>query len=270
MMKCKVCGSSSSEIFSAKILGKYQVSYYQCEDCQFIQTETPYWLEEAYSSAITALDIGLLSRNLLLQEIVPKVIDELCNPKGKFVDYGGGYGVLVRLLRDKGYDFYRQDNYCQNLFANGFDVEDYDGESYELLTAFEVFEHLVDPVSEVEKMLQYASDIFFSTELVPTERQVNPENWWYVAPEIGQHVALYSRESLERLAARFQLKYFNYSNYHLFTKKNLSDTALRKIIIGKKILERVALKLYRPQQKSSLLKSDFDGILKNLRNEDIH
>jgi len=32
--------------------------------------------------------------------------------------------VYVRLMRDEGYNFYRQDVYCENIFAKSFDVED--------------------------------------------------------------------------------------------------------------------------------------------------
>jgi glycosyltransferase involved in cell wall biosynthesis len=50
--KCKVCGSNSPYFASAKILQKYDVKYYQCHSCGFVQTEEPYWLNEAYTDAI--------------------------------------------------------------------------------------------------------------------------------------------------------------------------------------------------------------------------
>ena len=42
---------------------------------------------------------------------------------GSIVDYGGGYGLLVRLMRNSGFDFYRYDPYCANFFAKGFEVD---------------------------------------------------------------------------------------------------------------------------------------------------
>ena len=69
------------------------------------------------------------------------------DPKAKFLDYGGGYGMLVRLMRNYGFDFYYFDKYCQNLFANGFDLKDSACSRFELLTAFELFEHFSEPVS---------------------------------------------------------------------------------------------------------------------------
>lgn len=62
-MRCKICGAESKPFDSATILNKYEVQYYKCPDCGFIQTEEPHWLDEAYSSAITSSDIGLIQRN---------------------------------------------------------------------------------------------------------------------------------------------------------------------------------------------------------------
>jgi len=45
-MNCKICSSNSSHIFSHDVLKKYNVKYFKCENCGFIQTENPYWLEE--------------------------------------------------------------------------------------------------------------------------------------------------------------------------------------------------------------------------------
>ncbi len=58
-MISKITAGQTKLLFTAKVLGKYDVQYYQCVITGFIQTEEPYWLEEAYSSAITKLDIGL-------------------------------------------------------------------------------------------------------------------------------------------------------------------------------------------------------------------
>jgi hypothetical protein len=45
--------------FRHTVLRKYDVQYFQCGGCGFLQTETPYWLDEAYSSAIVTADTGI-------------------------------------------------------------------------------------------------------------------------------------------------------------------------------------------------------------------
>lgn len=43
-MTCKICNQKTKEIFQAKILNKYEIKYFHCEHCSFLQTEDPYWL----------------------------------------------------------------------------------------------------------------------------------------------------------------------------------------------------------------------------------
>lgn len=226
--KCKICNSSSEYIFTANILNKYPVKYFQCPNCEFLQTEKVFWINEAYEDAITKQDIGLLYRNRIITPILKTLIKVFFNKKNKFIDYGAGYGVLVRIMRDYGYDMYRYDKYCSNIFADGFDHDE--KTRYELLTAFEVFEHLVDPMVEVEFMLNFSDNIFFSTEIQPL-KNVLPGNWWYIMPETGQHIALYSLQSLIQIALRYNLNFYsNGKNLHLFTKKKINGNIFKLLV----------------------------------------
>ena len=67
-MKTKICpitGHQMDTVFSAKLLNKYDVQYFYCEETGLLQTEEPYWLDEAYDQAIAATDTGILRRNFL-------------------------------------------------------------------------------------------------------------------------------------------------------------------------------------------------------------
>ena len=260
-MNCIICQYPSTAYYSAKVLGKYNVQYFRCNHCKLIFTEKPYWLEEAYSSAITRLDIGLVQRNEFVTPVVQAVINKWFNPNGRFIDYGGGYGMLVRMMRDRGLAFYRQDIYCDNLYANSFDIIDVPPFKAELLTAFEVFEHLPDPIAEMEKMLTLSDNILFSTTVQPAA-EINPELWWYVAPETGQHVSLYSRASLYELAKRFGLNYcWNPQNIHLFSRSNINNQ-LFKIVTHPRLCKWYnALQPHVP----SLLESDYQYIHSQLK-----
>ena len=74
---------------TAMILGKYNVTYWRCPFCGFIQTDNLYWLNEAYSSAIAATDIGLVSRNYSFA-IKSSAILKICLSTAKsYLDFGG-------------------------------------------------------------------------------------------------------------------------------------------------------------------------------------
>jgi len=243
-MNCKICQSLSLPFATAKILnGKYKIQYFQCQNCGFIQTEEPYWLADAYSQAIAPSDEGLIFRNLMLAQITNNIISNFFNPEDNFLDFGGGYGLLVRLMRDIRYNFFWQDKYCQNLFAQGFEARGdvasatlrvgealrMQNRSYQLLTAFEVFEHLVNPLEDIKELLKYSQNILFSTELIPANNP-KPDQWWYYALNEGQHISLYSLKSLSILAEKFGLNlYTNHSSIHLLTEKKISQELFGKL-----------------------------------------
>lgn len=259
-MECKICGSKSNELFSALILNKYEIKYFQCEKCRFIQTEEVYWLKEAYNEAIGQLDVGLVTRNQQLSDATAKIISKNFDPKGKFLDYGGGYGLFVRLMRDKGFDFYRQDSFCENIFAKYFDIDDLDEKgNFELLTAFEVFEHLNNPIEEITTMFKYAPSILFSTELQSGTPFKSVDDWWYFSPEAGQHIGLYTYESLQQIAKRFNKNlYSNQVNLHLLTDKKLPQHTLKRSIADK-VMGKIS-----DVRSKSLLQKDYEKIKASL------
>jgi 2-polyprenyl-3-methyl-5-hydroxy-6-metoxy-1,4-benzoquinol methylase len=222
-MKCKICDGTVRELFVKKVLRKHDVAYFQCSVCRFIQTEEPYWLGEAYKSAIAQLDVGLVWRAERLTPIVSSLIRTFFPDRGaRFLDYGGGYGLFVRMMRDRGFDFYRQDRHCENIFADRFDLTDLPaGSKFAMVTAFEVVEHLPDPVAELESMLQLSDTILLTTELQP-ENAAALSGWRYFAPETGQHISLLHRDSLAALARRLGLHVLTRKDIHLLSKTGRS------------------------------------------------
>jgi hypothetical protein len=206
------------ERFRATILNRHPVAYYQCRECGYLATESPYWLEEAYQSPINASDTGILRRNAELSRLTAVFLFALYGRSGKFVDYAGGYGILTRMMRDLGFDFLWYDPHCENLFAKGFE---YHPGSWtpDLITCYEAFEHFVDPAAELEKMLALSRSILLTTELLPSPVP-RPEEWWYYGLDHGQHVSFYSRKTLEHLAERHHLNlYTDGRSFHFLTDR---------------------------------------------------
>ena len=164
-MNCKICNHVTKNIFSITILNKYNVKYYYCSHCGFLQTEEPYWLKEAYSNSISITDTGIMARNIGSSKITAVILYFLFKKFDKFFDFGGGYGIFTRLMRDIGFDFYWYDPHSINLLARSFETAN-KNYKYELVTAFEVFEHFAEPIKEMESMLQFSDNILFSTELL--------------------------------------------------------------------------------------------------------
>jgi len=271
-MTCKICNTTTHKISERLVLQKYTVAYHQCANCHFIQTDEPFWLEESYNTAITALDIGLVNRNIYFQSKIPQVIDSFFPSANIMLDFGGGYGMFVRMMRDLGYNFFRQDNYCENIFSNYFDLNDAPTRKFDVLTAFEVFEHLDHPLLEIEKMLAFSDNIIFSTVLSPPTTQ-EFENWWYVSPVIGQHIAFYDQTTLQYIATKFGKKmYSNGVNLHVFAAKEIDPGVVNRIFSEPKkpILQRVIDRLLMKKQASartSLIQKDYEFIEKKITNK---
>ena len=144
----------------------------------------------------------------------------------ELLDYGGGEGIFVRMMRDLGFNFYRHDLYADNLYARFFDLNDFPKETkFDVLTAFEVFEHLADPLTEIKKMLELIQILLlFSTELQPSEEMKKLEDWWYIVPETGQHISFYNETSLEKIADLLGLNFYTDNmSLHILSKTELND-----------------------------------------------
>lgn len=254
LVSCKVCGAPSTFFGKTDVLKKYRAQYFRCEMCGFIQAETPYWLEEAYSSAIASQDVGIVQRNLLNCELTSAVLNLLFPNLSSAIDYGAGHGMFVRLMRDRGFNFYWSDLHATNDYARGFEREE--GSNYDFLTAFEVLEHLVDPIEELSKLMSLSDNVFASTCIVP-EPVPGLSDWWYFVPSTGQHISFYTKESLRLLAARFGRSLLSVGPYHLFTKKRQGSLLYRMAINS-----RIAPVVNRIYRRPSLTDSDFQAMIR--------
>lgn len=247
---CRVCGAVSARVFSQPVLGR-EIAYFDCPRCGYIQTETPYWLDEAYADAINDLDTGIMWRNQLNSTRVVLTLASLGGLRGRVLDYAGGYGLLVRLLRDAGIEARWADKYCQNLVARGFEADD---GKYELVTAFEVFEHLELPLQELSAMLDRAPSVLISTELVPGAQTPSPR-WWYFGPEHGQHIGFFRPSTLVHLAASLGCHVrTDGRSLHLFSRRPIprSWLALQRH-------SRIASLVVKRRLRSKLM-TDFDEL----------
>lgn len=129
------------------------------------------------------------------------------------LDYGGGNGRLAELLRKAGMD---------STSYDPFHGQDKPESSFDVITAFEVFEHVPDPHSMMDGLICLTHDdsmILFSTLLSDGEISPNGRlSWWYAAPRNG-HISLFSSSSLKALGKAHGLSLMSfYDGMHGFYK----------------------------------------------------
>ena len=251
-MICLICKTPSDRFGQALILNKHQVLYGRCPKCGFIQTEEPYWLPEAYAESLQVADVGIMQRNLQTSRIAAAVISLFLPTADKFLDYGGGHGTFVRLMRDRGFNFFWRDLYAKNLHARSFEhVMD---ARYSMVTAFEVLEHLPNPLDDMAPAFALSDNLLTTTLLVPDPPPA-PPNWWYYSVRGGQHVSFYTPASLQKLAQHFGRHVLSAGIYHFFTRQPISPIKFR-LACG----WRTSVLVNRLRRRNSLIESDLEKL----------
>lgn len=257
-MNCKICNGPTKKFDNGFVLNKYHIDYFQCEKCGFVQTESPYWLKESYSDAISISDTGVMSRNIIFSKLATIMISLCVNTKRDFLDYGGGYGIFTRMMRDNGFNFYWYDKYAINLVARGFEGS-ISERKYEAITSFENFEHFENPIEEIEKIFSLTDFVLFSTELI-TVPAPSTNNWWYYCLEHGQHISIFSNKTLEYIAKKYGYNLIsNGRNLHIFSKKKLNN----RIFLLEKIIRK--LKLENFFKKKPKTDSDMNMMIEKMK-----
>ena len=240
---CRLCEGEATFLFERKILRKYEIKYYECKDCGSLQTEEPYWLNEAYADQRRVLDVGAAMRVDRLRTLTSLLFHILKFDSGtKLLDWGGGDGLFVRMLRDSGLQAYHWDTYSENMYGAGFDRDP--GEHYDFITSFEVFEHLPYPKQEIEKMFSGSPRAFFATTEIYARQGAD---WIYLNVLSGRHVFFYSRKAISLIAEKYGYRSEIFpTRYILFYRHPLSRITILWI--------RILARLNNNRRLSSLLR----------------
>ena len=209
---CKVCGTPS-ELFGVVdfhksceeargrrlALSGCPVYYRRCGQCGFAFTDAfDGWSQEDFQQQIYNADYVLVDPDFV--DVRPTgnarlVADSFADARStmRVLDYGGGAGLLAERLRAEAFDAETYDPFSQfNALPD---------EQFDLITCFEVMEHLPWPretVRTMDGLLKEEGAILFSTLVQPEEFMREGLAWWYAAPRNG-HISLYSTAALALL-----------------------------------------------------------------------
>jgi len=144
------------------------------------------------------------------------------------LDYGGGNGEFASHLRDAGFrsaETFDEFNPNYRKFPPG---------QFNLVTCFEVFEHVTEPkrlVESLARIIEKGGLILFTTLLQPANIEHVGATWWYIGPRNG-HVSIFSRKSLALLFERFGLRFGSINDVFHVAFRDLPDFASTVIKIA--------------------------------------
>ena len=214
---CRLCGGQTAFQFTGVVLNKHQVGYWRCAVCHCLQTDAPHWLDESYRTVHSATDTGMAARTWQMAQTTSLLLRLAgVGPNTPCIDWGGGNGLFCRTMRDQAYHFVTDDKYADAFYCIGFTRDDWGLAASDVVTSFEVFEHLPDPRIQLEEIVKLDPKIWiFSTQLYAAQDQ----SWSYLSPELGRHVFFYSHAGLSRFAEEHGYQFIRGRDMHMFLKR---------------------------------------------------
>jgi hypothetical protein len=199
------------------------IYYNHCTDCSYtFAPEFKMWtekdfLEKIYNDQYIEIDPDYLeARPKSNFQILKKFFSEQ-NKFIKHLDYGGGNGKLSQLLREDGWNSETFDPFPDG----GMSINDLG--KFNLITAFEVFEHVPDIHILMKNLTLLMSDdclILFST--LVSDGHIKPRNrinWWYASPRNG-HISVFSKQALSILGSKYTLDFGSFNDgFHCYCRK---------------------------------------------------
>ena len=168
-----------------------------CNSCDFLFLGEPhFWLTSAYEQEFFG-DTGYVQRNIYFSRylrLLFMVYKSIGSSSSDLIgnDLGTGLGMLPRLMRDYGYEFWGSDQYSTMQLIQPFVNPT---KNLPVQTAFEVVEHLPS-LSDFLKEQVVKSDLFVFSTLIREAGAIPRADWWYYTFEIGQHISFHSKDSL--------------------------------------------------------------------------
>ncbi len=243
-LSCRLCGGDAPPAFRKLVLRRHDVSFHRCGTCGSVQTEQPYWLDEAYAIPGVHVDVGIASRTIKNWVALAALFELIGLPREALVvDFGGASGLLARLLRDVGYDARSFDKYSTPAFTSYFNATHPKLSKPRIITAFEVFEHFVDPKAELSALLDGRPDLVaFTTWFCDGQ----PDDWIYYAEDCGQHVFFYTQKAIRDFAESKGYELMLTSYFHAFVRRDAGATFLDGFQAFQRDAQRLAHEKARP------------------------
>jgi len=175
----------------------------------------PHWIGSSFTSHLNSYDVGSADRSLVVAGFVRSLMRARSLKASHLLDFGGGDGLAVRYLRDHGVDCRWEDPFCEPRYYVG-EAPSRDAH-FDLVFLSEVALHFPDPMSVFGELMTRCDRLLVTAVVPPTQIS---EDWWYLMPSTGQHVAFYPIDAFREIARRLSVDLVTDGRFfHMFCSK---------------------------------------------------
>ncbi len=248
-LSCSICGGNcipldvvdfnkSCEETKGKFLrlSGVPVYYYLCNKCGFCFTpEFGKWNLKEFSEKIynkKYIEVDPDYKTIRPEANATNLVNMFKGKEEyiKHLDYGGGNGLLSDLVKKLKWKSSSYDPFVNH------DISVEELGDFNLITAYEVFEHVPDInslMSQLDLLLKDDGIILFSTLL--SDGNIKPNHrldWWYASPRNG-HISLFSKNCLGILAKKYKFNTGSFSSgFHVFFRQQIPDWTAHLFKVG--------------------------------------
>ncbi len=148
-----------------------------------------------------------------------KIIEKSKPEKGKILDIGCSYGFFLEVAKKRGWDVYgieinpitggyAKDKFGDKILIGKLENSYFDTYSFDVITLWDVVEHVVDPVNFLQSTKRYLKPSGIICIQVPNIdsyiAKIKNKNWDWLTP--GDHLYFFSPETLQKTLELANLK----------------------------------------------------------------
>jgi 2-polyprenyl-3-methyl-5-hydroxy-6-metoxy-1,4-benzoquinol methylase len=248
-------------------------SIFCCKNCSTVFQKIPIsqeGIENLYE--LQPLDKTYLNEELGRRKSFLKILKriEKIKGKGKILDFGAASGIFLSEARNQDWDICgieisklsieeARERFNLNLIHGGLEkLESLPSKTFDVITAFDVVEHLIDPakfVNEANRLLKNDGLLIITTpDFNSLARRILGHNWYAILP---LHLVYFSQKSISYLASKtnftimdkyyycrhFSISYLIYSLIKLVCGKDVIIKPLKKIIFPIQLFDELEVYL---------------------------
>jgi hypothetical protein len=205
---CRICSNATNQLRDSS----QNISYHSCSGCEYIFVDDSHVLTEEEEKARYLLHENTVENDghvRIFRDFIEKAVAPYKSSIKKVLEFGcGSSPVLSSMLIDMGFhvDIYDKFFAPEEIYINN---------TYDLITATEVMEHLRDPLPTIKLLKKHTNKkgiIAIMTAFHPLDETKFME-WWYRRDKT--HISFYTPVTFKYAAELLDLKLAAYDDKNI-------------------------------------------------------